>query len=379
MRTRETTTLTTLRERLRILRRDGAEFTLARVSAVSRASAPPFFPPSASSLCVLFVRLSSHAAGPLRDRNGVSRACAAKNTTSTGSSATRAYPSIVARTRVDDEGGGAGRARPSGFRSRLARVARAGRERWRCAASSASPSRSRRRMGRRRWWLRRMTGTPPRRRRRGRRGVGRRDRSTTHLRYRSRGARRARSRSEHLEGVGEEVIRSGVRASWGGGGTRGRYLCPPRRLARGRRGSRGTRGTRLARPRGRVPAGHVEMERARRPPGVSSPRDARRPRWGGTSGHPTSAYLSCFFKFWHRESQPRHDGASSARTNPRTGAPMATSAASLAWFARADVLRGGRRRSSRPRRVAVPAPAPPRWPPPSDDALLVIVECDKAS
>ena len=56
---------------------------------------------------------------------------------------------------------------------------------------------------------------------------------------------------------------------------------------------------------------------------------------------------------------------------------MATSAASLAWFARADVLRGGRRRSSRPRRVAVPAPrASAVEPPPSDDALLVIVECD---
>mgnify|MGYP001263972251 CR=1 FL=1 len=52
---------------------------------------------------------------------------------------------------------------------------------------------------------------------------------------------------------------------------------------------------------------------------------------------------------------------------------MATSAASLAWFARADVLRGGRRRSSRPRRVAVPAPrASAVEPPPSDDALLVI-------
>ena len=55
---------------------------------------------------------------------------------------------------------------------------------------------------------------------------------------------------------------------------------------------------------------------------------------------------------------------------------MATSAASLAWFARADVLRGGRRRSSRPRRVAVPAPRASAVEPPSDDALLVIVECD---
>lgn len=56
---------------------------------------------------------------------------------------------------------------------------------------------------------------------------------------------------------------------------------------------------------------------------------------------------------------------------------MATSAASLGWFARADVLRGGRRRSSHPRRVAAPAPrASAVDPPSSDDALLVIVECD---
>lgn len=94
------------------------------------------------------------------------------------------------------------------------------------------------------WWMRRETGT----RRGGRRGVGRRDRSRGVSRRRSRGARRARWRSERRGGCWRGRFRWDARASWGCGGTRGRHLCPPRRLARGRRGSRGTRGTRPGAP-----------------------------------------------------------------------------------------------------------------------------------